>query len=180
MQSNVQVTPQIADLGAAVIGAVLAVLDDPKAAAKAVRVRNAAAKLSDDELAQLALDRQFMQDTASEREKQQQWQDAVKTKEAALTTARDKLVADQNAHTGNVDILGISQKDLNDKLAKFAKDQAEFKKKCDRHNQDAQKFAHDQDTLRSRELAVAKREQALFGAVAAMQAAPGSAPVLLP
>lgn len=170
MQSNVQMTPAVADIGAAMVQAVLAVLADPKGAAETVKLRAEAVKLSEEALEQLAKDRAFMVETAQERERLADWESAQAAKQADLDASWRKLGDERDVHTRNVETFGESQRKFNSEAVALAEAQRTQEAGKKAFEQEWKKLVDAQEAVKKREGAVTRREEVLRKAAEAVAA----------
>lgn len=159
MQSNVPVTPQMAELGAAIVVAVQAVLDNPKAAGAAAEAYAKAVELTAEEVLAAQEARQLIVQAESIAEdfgkREQELNDLdhkLKIKEADLN---GKIAA----HTENVDSLNDAAERHNGKLEQLETRESKLEEAEENMASDLKRLEADKQRVTERERAVQKREQ---------------------
>lgn len=161
MQNNTPMTPQLADVGFSITGAILAVLEDPKAAAAAVRQYADAMKLNDAEMAKVEEARKTIA----------QAEDIRKKADGRMAEA-EKIIENYTARKSDLDknwalysdaaqVLSSQQKAHGINAAQLEKNIAQFQKDRKRLDQELVQLDTDRRSLDRREAELAKREKAI-------------------
>lgn len=162
MYSNITHTPQMAELGAAIVAAVTLVINNPKEAEAVASAHIEAHKLTGDQVEQYDEAVELIKQAAELRRELQESLDGIDAREKKLAEDQLALKQRQAEHSANVS-------DLNRAVAGHDARDAQIEVREQKLDEGEEELARNWDLLRRSEEAVKKREAAVREREAATQ-----------
>lgn len=160
MQQNTQVTPSMVELGMAMVTAVQAILDNPKAAAIAEQERAKAAGLTAEKKQEADEALEMIKRADELRKELQEKLDDVTERENKLKIGKEALDGSWTEYNRQTDTFNTVQKMHSDKAKQLELRETKLEEAEDLLGYDKKAVAAKEDAVKKRELAVAAREQA--------------------